>query len=575
MNALLRALVVLAATEGLIPNAVIAQFTSSAASLSFGDRQVGSLSPGQTIFLSPDSCTYNSPCTFTLSGTAAGDFLQASNLSDGEIPEVTVAFRPRFPGLKSASLTITDIGNNSLVIPLSGNALLTGTFHIVASFSGKVLDLGSDSASDGTPVQQNALDGLPQQGWMFVPTDSGYYEIVNGVTGKVLDVTGASIEDGTRIQEYGYSGGLNQQWQVTPIDDVHYQIVNRLSSKSLDVPGGSTLDGTPIQQWAYVGDAQQLWAIVPANPYFIANVLSGDALDVLNGSMANQALIQQWSPNGNRQQQWEFLPVGDGYYAMLNRLSGKVLDDTNASTSAGTLMQQYDYTGGANQQWQLVPQITSGSHAFPQQNALVFTIMNRLSGLVLDDTNLSTSNGTLVQQWPYTGQDGLGAQNQLWQIVPIITYSIQNAFSHLVLDVPGGTTSSGALIQQWTYKGNPQQEWQAVPLAAEGNSFTPYHYSETLPGTFVFINLLTGKALDVVDSSTSNRAQIDQSDFNGSTSQQWVVQAIAGSASLYQIINQNSQRALDDTNASTSNGTIMQQYGYWGGLNQQWQLVSQ
>lgn len=135
---LLRTVVLLAATQTLIPNALLAQLTSSPSSLSFGDRQVGSLSPGQSVLvITTDAFTYR------LSGPDAGDFIQAN--SEGyDVPEVTVAFQPRFPGMKSASLTITDTTvNTSLVVPLTGNAVLTGTFHIVASFSGKVLDLGT------------------------------------------------------------------------------------------------------------------------------------------------------------------------------------------------------------------------------------------------------------------------------------------------------------------------------------------------------------------------------------------------------------------------------------------------
>jgi hypothetical protein len=74
MHTLLRALVLLATMGDVIPNVLLAQFTSSVSSLPFGDRQVGSLSPGQTIFLNPSS--YTDTFVFTLSGTDAEDFIQ-------------------------------------------------------------------------------------------------------------------------------------------------------------------------------------------------------------------------------------------------------------------------------------------------------------------------------------------------------------------------------------------------------------------------------------------------------------------------------------------------------------------
>jgi Mg2+/Co2+ transporter CorB len=106
----------------------------------------------------------------------------------------------------------------------------------------------------------------------------------------------------------------------------------------------------------------------------------------------------------------------------------------------------------------LAPLTAQDSHGFFISNAVNFEIINRLSGKVLDDTGSSTWNGTVIQQWDY-----LGNPNQQWQFVPLVSYNIKNVLSNLVLDVRGRSTANGASIQQWASNGNLQQQWQAVP----------------------------------------------------------------------------------------------------------------
>ena len=89
-----------------------------------------------------------------------------------------------------------------------------------------------------------------------------------------------------------------------------------------------------------------------------------------------------------------------GFY-IVNMESGLALDNTNFSTSNGNLIQQWQPTGGSNQRWNLVYQPDG-----------YYEIVNAESGKVLDDTNWSTSNGTKIQQWQATG--GL---NQQWYFV--------------------------------------------------------------------------------------------------------------------------------------------------------------
>ena len=140
-----------------------------------------------------------------------------------------------------------------------------------------------------------------------------------------------------------------------------------------------------------------------------------------------------------------------GYNYIENLHSGLALDDTNGSTSNGTLVQQWAQSNGnANQEWSLVPD--GSGHYY---------IVNLHSGLALDDTNGSTSNGTQVQLWAQSNGDA----NQEWSLVSAgngYDYLV-NVHSGLALDDTNGSTSNGTIMQLWAQgNGNANQEWRLV-----------------------------------------------------------------------------------------------------------------
>lgn len=165
---------------------------------------------------------------------------------------------------------------------------------------------------------------------------------------------------------------------------------------------------------------------------------------------AGAAATFKWTGNGSNPTPTPTPTSGaSGYNYIVNLHSGLALDDTNGSTSNGTIMQQWALTSGdTNQEWSLVP---AGNG--------YYYILNRHSGLALDDTNGSTSNGTLVQQWAQVN----GNANQEWSLVSAGNgYSyIVNLHSGLALDDTNGSTSNGTQIQLWAQSnGNANQEWR-------------------------------------------------------------------------------------------------------------------
>jgi endoglucanase len=134
-----------------------------------------------------------------------------------------------------------------------------------------------------------------------------------------------------------------------------------------------------------------------------------------------------------------------------------------------------------------------------------YNVVNQNSGSCVDATNRGTTNGTTVQQWSCGSQQ----TNQEWQFQATSGgyYKVvnRNAPSE-VWDVTNNGTGNGSLIQLWSYGGGTNQQWQPVLL---GN------------GYYKMVGRGSGRCLDVPGASTTNGAQLQIYDCNGTAAQAW------------------------------------------------------
>src|SRR5260370_914653 len=197
------------------------------------------------------------------------------------------------------------------------------------------------------------------------------------------------------------SGSSNQQWQVNSAGGGYYTLTNRTSGLVLDLTGGGLGDGVNIQQWAASsGDINQQFqligtprAAVAASPvagqsFRIVNKTSGKPFGVAGASTSNGAQIVGSADDAALDQVWTLVNAGGGYFNLINAHTGLALDDTNGSTSNGTVMQQYTIsgTGNSNQQWQITA-VGNG----------LYTITNKTSRQKHDLTNGACGDGTPLQ----------------------------------------------------------------------------------------------------------------------------------------------------------------------------------
>jgi GH35 family endo-1,4-beta-xylanase len=146
------------------------------------------------------------------------------------------------------------------------DTLATGTYIFAAKHSGKVLQVSNSSTINGAAVWQYPRDNNNQgQLWQVRHVGGGYHKIIATPSGKALDVQGISCRDGALLQQWSYGGGDNQLWKFEKQPNGFYKIAARNSGKALDVAGVSFDDEALIQQWRFGSGDNQLWALQKIN----------------------------------------------------------------------------------------------------------------------------------------------------------------------------------------------------------------------------------------------------------------------------------------------------------------------
>ncbi|WP_329416747.1 RICIN domain-containing protein [Streptomyces sp. NBC_00704] len=135
----------------------------------------------------------------------------------------------------------------------------------------------------------------------------------------------------------------------------------------------------------------------------------------------------------------------------------------------------------------------------PPSNATISTVaVSQNSGQCLDDTNLSTANGTQYQQYYCEG-----GYQQMLDLKPVSgktdTYTVVNELSGKCLDVSQASTADDAAVTQYTCNGAADQQFTLNPVTALGNS-----------QDYQLVAVHSGKCVDVSNVSTTARAQIHQ-----------------------------------------------------------------
>ncbi|MGA0846253.1 MAG: RICIN domain-containing protein, partial [Luteolibacter sp.] len=381
-----------------------------------------------------------------------------------------------------------------------------------------------------------------------------------------------------------------------PLAEDVYRIVNRNSGKVLEIPAGNTANGVRATQGEWSGANHQRWKIkhLGAGNYRITALHSGKVLDLAGSSANNGAQLVQWPDAGGTNQHWHLLPNGDGSHRFLNLSSGKALEITAAATNDGALSQQWSWENLEHQKWiieaaNLAPAFKNnpvegadarsgsayrgslvGTAADPDigdsESSLRFEKIGGPSWLNVSATGTLSGTpsvgdaGFQVFDIRVSDRAGASSQGKLAIIVlsaPLAagTYRLVNQLSGRVLDVAESSTDAGSGLIQFDWTGNNNQRWKLQELEN---------------GCYQISAIHSGLSLDVFGSSLENGGSVIQWPYAGGANQQWYL--FGSTQAGYRIVNRNSRKVLEVADAATGNLATIQQWDWGSVSHQQWQI---
>ncbi|HUB67693.1 MAG TPA: choice-of-anchor tandem repeat GloVer-containing protein [Candidatus Methylacidiphilales bacterium] len=260
-------------------------------------------------------------------------------------------------------------------------------------------------------------------------------------------------------------------------------------------------------------------------------VLSGNTLygtasgytftgDVVSGNAVNQAtdygVIFSIHTDGSNFTTLHSFGQSDGYPFSGLTLSGSTLYGVSGQelfsikTNGANFTSLYTFTGGADGSGPSASPILSnnvlygvtassdGGYGYGTVYAATLNFSGQYeiqcvaSGLAANVKGGSSSNGTPIIQWPFSGTG-----NEVWTFIPTSNgyYQINNVQTGKDLVVQGASTAGGAKIVEWSFGSSGDDQWKPV-----SNS----------DGSYTFYNLHSGLALDDPSGSTSQGTQFDQ-----------------------------------------------------------------
>lgn len=148
--------------------------------------------------------------------------------------------------------------------PYVPQKLKDGLYRIIATHSGKAVEVKKGATAEGALIGQNTYSFLSNQHWIINSISGTDYKIINLRSGKAMDVVNNAISNGAGIEQRTWSDTDQAQvWFIKDRENGTFNIVGKQSGKALDVPGSNTADGVSMDLFTWNDGANQIFRIEP------------------------------------------------------------------------------------------------------------------------------------------------------------------------------------------------------------------------------------------------------------------------------------------------------------------------
>lgn len=397
-----------------------------------------------------------------------------------------------------------------------------GLYVLVPKLSTSVcVGINNNSKGNGANVQLVKNNGgFSQAFYVKRVNGTSRYRLVNYHSGKALEVKGDSHASGTNVIQNGLSGALSQQWIFADSAPGYLQIRACGKKTVLALSGGKAAAGTNVQADAAGSSDGQKWKLVPAK-----------------GKVAAEALLKD-------------AKFKKGYYRIETSGSESLsIDVVHNSKAANANIRVFRWLNSGAQIFRIVP-LGDGT----------YTINGYNSGKYFDCAD-AKHGSNIYQAAAWSGE------TQRWYILEDSStgeYVIRNKLaSHVVVTAEGMT--AGANVGQRAFAATEDQYWKISKIA--GSSI----HVEPKDGVYEFRSGLdSNMCLDVAGASSSNNANIQLYQANGSDAQRFAI--TCEGYGVYKVVNMNSLKALHLTGNKNVDGTNVVQYKNFNTGAQKWKI---
>lgn len=386
----------------------------------------------------------------------------------------------------------------------------TSYYTITNEASGSCVDDTGGGTANGTVLQQWACSVGVNQEWLFTSAGSGYYEVTtyNSST-AAWNVVNQGTSPGTNMQLWAYGGGLNEQFEPVKLASGYYEFIDHNSGLCLNVPNGSNTNGLQLQINTCNASTSESFTLT------VVGSSSPAAPTSLTATAASSSQINlSWTASTTSGVTYSvYRSTTSGFTPGSGNLVTSGLTTTTYSNTGLTASTTYYYvveavkSVGSSPASNQASATTAASGGGGISTTAYYQIVNEASGMCIDDTGGSTSNGTQLQQ--YTCYSGNLNQEWLFTATSGGYYEVTTYNSSTeAWNVVNNGTSPGTPMQLWTYGGGLNEQFEPVKLSS---------------GYYEFIDHNSGLCLNVPGGAATNSLQLQINTCNGSTSESFTL----------------------------------------------------
>jgi hypothetical protein len=286
-------------------------------------------------------CTGKSNQLWRLNNLGSGQY-QIISISSGRCLDVTGGPSAIGDGVLTELWDCVPQATNqmwALTVPVPVSASAQPT-QVISAYSGKCLDVtgGPAATGNGVQIEQWTCSGQSNEAWAVKDMGNGLYELIASNSGKCLDIANSSTDDDTPVRQMDCTGQPNQLWKLLGTNVRQFQLIsallpprgqNCLSIARDQYNNQLTNDGASIvsRSCDYEGSVSNSWTMDVALPIHM-NVARNECLDVRGGEQATAdgTPVEIWTCTGLKNQLWTAKDKGNRQYQFVASNSSKCLD---------------------------------------------------------------------------------------------------------------------------------------------------------------------------------------------------------------------------------------------------------